>query len=78
MFKRSFNDKLIKQLSENELYTHKISEDIKTGTIFPAIRAERIDFYYKGGSYLLSIRMDSKRILSMLLYINQKMITSLN
>jgi len=49
MFKRSFNDKLINQLLKSDLYKHKISEDIKTGVVFPAIRAERIDFYHKGG-----------------------------
>ena len=49
MFKRSFNDELIKQLINSDLYKHKILEDIKTGVVFPAIRAERIDFYHKGG-----------------------------
>ncbi len=49
MFKRSFNDELIKQLINSDLYKHKILEDIKTGVVFPAIRAGRIDFYHKGG-----------------------------
>lgn len=49
MFKRSFNEELIKQLLKSDLYKHKISEDIKAGVIFPGIRAERIDFYHKGG-----------------------------
>ena len=49
MFKRSFNDELIKRLLDSELYKRKILEDIKTGVVFPAIRAERVDFYHKGG-----------------------------
>lgn len=49
MFERSFNDSLIKQLLNSELYKNKISEDIKTGVIFPCVRVERIDFYHKGG-----------------------------
>ena len=49
MFKRSFNDELIKQLVNSDLYKQKISADIKTGVVFPAVRAARIDFYHKGG-----------------------------
>lgn len=49
MFKRSFNEELIKQLLKSDLYKQKISEDIIAGVVFPAIRTERIDFYHKGG-----------------------------
>ena len=44
MFKRSFNDASINQLLNSELYKHKIFEDVKSGVVFPCIRAERIDF----------------------------------
>lgn len=49
MFKRSFNEALIKQLLNSALYKYKISPDINEGVVFPGIRNERIDFYYKGG-----------------------------
>lgn len=49
MFKRSFNEKLIKELLTSNLYNNKILEDIRRGIIFPCIRDERVDFYYKGG-----------------------------
>lgn len=49
MFRRSFNDELIEQLLKSDLYVHRISKDIRTGDVFPAIRTERMDFYHKGG-----------------------------
>lgn len=48
MFKRNFNDELIKLLVNSDLYKEML-EDIKSGTVFPGIRSERIDFYHKGG-----------------------------
>lgn len=49
MFKRNFNDGLIENLVNSDLYREKILEDIKAGNVFPGIRSERIDFYHKGG-----------------------------
>ena len=49
MFRRSLNDELIEQLLKSELYAHKILKDISIGSVFPAIRTDRIDFYHKGG-----------------------------
>ena len=49
MFKRSFSERLINRLLSSDLYKCKVLEDIKTGVIFPCIRTERVDFYYKGG-----------------------------
>lgn len=48
MFKRNFNDELIKLLVDCDLYK-KMLGDIKSGIVFPGIRSERIDFYHKGG-----------------------------
>jgi len=48
MFKRNFNDELIKSLENSDLYK-KMLGDIKSGIVFPGIRSERIDFYHKGG-----------------------------
>lgn len=48
MFKRIFNDELIKLLVNSVLYK-KMLGDIKSGIVFPGIRSERIDFYHKGG-----------------------------
>ena len=49
MFIREVSEKNIASLQKSDLFRNKLSQDIKTGKVFPAIRKERIDFYYKGG-----------------------------
>ncbi len=36
-------------LKNEKLFSEKLMPDIKTGEIFPSIRNNRVDFYYKGG-----------------------------
>ena len=48
-FTRELNEKLQEKLKNEELYKLKLYDDIKTGEVFPAVRGNTIDFYYKGG-----------------------------
>jgi hypothetical protein len=45
-FKRNFNS--IKDLEDQPLYEECLLTDIKSGVVFPAVRNNRIDFYYLG------------------------------
>ena len=45
-FKRELNTTLINKLKGEILFNEKLLEDIKKGDIIPAIREDRIDFYY--------------------------------
>jgi hypothetical protein len=47
-FIREFDKKKCKQVKENKLW-EKLFSDIKDGIVYPAIRKERLDFYYAGG-----------------------------
>jgi len=47
-FVRSINPDLLSKLKEEPLYINHLSDDIKNGTVFPAFRNNRIDFYHKG------------------------------
>jgi len=49
MFKKNLDNVTINRLLGNKLFTEKLCPDIEKGTVFPAIRAGRIDFYHKGG-----------------------------
>ena len=49
MLKRDLNSELIKRLKDNEVFKNKLIPDIEKGNVFPAIRNNRIDFYFKGG-----------------------------
>lgn len=46
-FKRNFDS--IKDLEEQPLYEECLLPDIKSGAVFPAVRNNRMDFYYLGG-----------------------------
>lgn len=49
-FRRIMDEPLKKKLIEEPLYKNQLLPDIKDkGAVFPAIRNEMIDFYYKGG-----------------------------
>lgn len=52
-FKRQMSNKVIQNLKREPLFNNKILKDINTGKpqnmVFPAIRKDYIDFYYKGG-----------------------------
>lgn len=49
-FMRSFDTKIIEQLSGEKVDLYcKLLDDIKQGTVFPAIRKNELHFYYKGG-----------------------------
>ena len=49
MFKKDLSGITIDRLRRDMLFTEKLEPDIKGGTVFPAIRVERVDFYHKGG-----------------------------
>jgi hypothetical protein len=49
MIRRNLCRETIDRLKDERLFTEKLKPDIETGTVFPAIRAGRVDFYYKGG-----------------------------
>lgn len=49
MFKRDLDKNTIDKLRCNKLFTERLEPDIKQGTVFPAIRQGRVDFYHKGG-----------------------------
>ena len=59
MFTRKFDNGFLIQLKNSSLFKDKLLPDIKNGDVFPAIRNERIDFYYKGGK-LFSFSGDRK------------------
>jgi len=48
-FKREISSEIIKNLKKENLFKDCLLEDVKNGVVFPAIRDEYIDFYYKGG-----------------------------
>lgn len=49
MLKRCLNKNTIDRLRCDTLFKERLEPDIKQGTVFPAIRQERVDFYHKGG-----------------------------
>jgi hypothetical protein len=49
VFKRIFSKELIDNLKNEKLFNDKLLQDIQNGNVFPAIRKNYIDFYYKGG-----------------------------
>jgi len=49
MFKRDLTDITINRLCRDKLFAERLKPDIRKGTVFPAIRVERVDFYHKGG-----------------------------
>ncbi|MBA7714053.1 hypothetical protein ES703_123067 [subsurface metagenome] len=50
MFKRNLSRITIDRLLGNKLFTDKLRPDIEKGSVFPAIRGDYLDFYYKGGN----------------------------
>jgi hypothetical protein len=81
---------MIDRLSRDKLFTERLEPDIKQGTVFPAIRQERVDFYHEGGKifsyrkngfythkkYAAAIRSDSDYISESDLKQKVKLITS--
>jgi len=49
MLTRDIKPDLLKQLKEDKLFKDKLFNDIKKGSVFAALRNNRIDFYFKGG-----------------------------
>jgi len=49
MFERNLDNVTIDGLRGKKLFTEKLCPDIEKGTVFPAIRVGRVDFYHKGG-----------------------------
>lgn len=49
MLRRNLGSVTIDRLKGDRLFMEKIKPDIENGTVFPAIRAGRVDFYHKGG-----------------------------
>ena len=47
MFKRKFD--FIEELKREKVFKGELLKDIRSGEVFPAIRNNRVDFYYKGG-----------------------------
>ena len=58
-FKRRFDS--IKVLKEQTLYKKCLLPDIKSGVVFPAVRNNRMDFYYMGGKLF---SFDNKNLFS--------------
>ncbi len=48
-FKRDLSQSLINNLLKNKLFNEHLLEDIKKCEVFPAVRNNYIDFYYRGG-----------------------------
>jgi hypothetical protein len=48
-FTRELSEELQGKLENEELYKSKLYDDVKAGKVFPAVRGNTIDFYYKGG-----------------------------
>jgi len=49
VFARKLSEDIIEKLSKEKLYSVYLLPDIKKGEVFPAIRKNKITFYYKGG-----------------------------
>ena len=49
-FERKLSEEIIAKLTQEQLYSKCLLPDIKDGNVFPAIRKDKITFYYKGGS----------------------------
>lgn len=48
-FVRSFDQDMIIKIKETKLFSDLLKPDILNGKVFPAIRNNSIQFYYKGG-----------------------------
>lgn len=48
-FIRHLDQVLLDKLQREPLFTDRLAEDIKIGDVFPAVRNNRVDFYYGGG-----------------------------
>lgn len=48
-FKRQLRQETIERLKGEQLFSEKLCPDILQGFVFPAIRNEYVDFYYRGG-----------------------------
>lgn len=48
-FERSFKAAAIEKLKQEQLFNECLLRDIRNGVLFPAVRKNRMDFYYMGG-----------------------------
>jgi len=48
-FERSLDDASIQALMSTKLFNDYLRDDCQNGDVFPAIRRNRVDFYYRGG-----------------------------
>lgn len=89
MFTKKLDSVTIDRLRDDRLFIEKLKPDIEKGTVFPAIRVGRVDFYHKGGKlfsyvkefsthkkYASAIRSDSDYISESDLQQEVKVITS--
>lgn len=49
MFERKLDERIIRKLQKENLFNVNLQRDIVGGEVFPAIRKDCIDFYYRGG-----------------------------
>jgi len=49
MFERNFDSVTIDGLKGDGLFTGKLEPNIRSGTVFPVMRAGCVEFYHKGG-----------------------------
>jgi hypothetical protein len=49
-FERRLSEEIIGKLTQEHLYSKYLLPDIEAGNVFPAIRKDKITFYYKGGA----------------------------
>lgn len=49
-FVRRFPEDAIKKLQDEPLFQNCLREDIENGSVFPAVRRDRMDFYHRGGN----------------------------
>lgn len=49
MFVRELDEKITSKLKDSKLFNDKLLPDIENGSVYPAIRNNRVDFYHEGG-----------------------------
>ena len=49
-FVRRFPEDAIKKLQDEPLFQDFLQKDIENGSVFPAVRKDRVDFYHRGGN----------------------------
>ena len=59
-FERYLDEESIQALQDTALFSKRLRNDCNSGDVFPAIRQNRVDFYYKGGRLFSWEKGDSK------------------